>query len=154
MCFYFIAAKPVIGSHFGKINLPLHFKHVSCFGQETSIIHCSKTILSLKNGKLALKTDDVAGVKCIDDDDDDNDDNGRTMPRGCIEINTVALQCHHNGTIRLEGSEERGTGRLEYCYNGYWSPFCKLDPVAASVVCKQLGFTNYTGKYHIRFLMF
>ncbi|XP_019850479.1 PREDICTED: scavenger receptor cysteine-rich domain superfamily protein-like isoform X2 [Amphimedon queenslandica] len=138
-------AKPVIGSHFGKTNLPLHFKHVSCFGQETSIMHCSKIILSLKNGKLALNTDDVAGVKCIDDDGDgDNDDNVGTRPRGCIEINTVASQCQSNGTIRLEGSEEKGTGRLEYCYNGYWSPFCKLDAVAASVVCKQLGFTNYT----------
>ncbi|XP_019850477.1 PREDICTED: scavenger receptor cysteine-rich domain superfamily protein-like [Amphimedon queenslandica] len=130
-------AKSIRGSYYGKPRLPVHFKHVSCFGQETSIIQCSKTILSLDSGKLTLNTDDVAGVDCIHDE-----------PTECIAppswINTEGSQCQSNGTIRLEGSEERGTGRLEYCYNGYWSPFCKLDPVAASVVCKQLGFVNYT----------
>ena len=103
-------------------------------------MQCSKTILSLDNGKLTLATDDVAGVDCIYNE-----------PIECIApptwINTEGSQCPSNGTIRLEGSEETGTGRLEYCYNGYWSPFCKLDPVAASVVCKQLGFVNYTGLY-------
>uniref|UniRef100_A0A1X7VFB3 SRCR domain-containing protein n=1 Tax=Amphimedon queenslandica TaxID=400682 RepID=A0A1X7VFB3_AMPQE len=130
-------AKSIRGSYYGKPRLPVHFKHVSCFGQEPNILQCSKTILSLDNGKLALNTDDVAGVDCIHDE-----------PTECIAppswINTAGSQCQFNGAIRLEGSEEAGTGRLEYCYNGYWSPFCKLDPVAASVVCKQLGFVNYT----------
>ena len=101
-------------------------------------MHCSKTTLSLNNGKLALATDEVAGVDCI-----------HNNPSECIPkpswTNTPGSQCSPNGTIRLQGSQEEGTGRLEYCYNGYWSPFCELDPVAASIVCQQLGFVNYSG---------
>ena len=106
-------------------------------------MHCSKTVLSLDNGRLALTTDDIAGVECSYNDDNDKQ-------QACIMkpswTNTPGSQCSPNGTIRLQGSQEAGTGRLEYCYNGYWSPFCELDPVAASIVCKQLGFTEYTGE--------
>ena len=103
------------------------------------VTHCSKTALSLNNGRIALSTDEVAGVDCIYDE-----------PSECIKtpdwVNTQGTECNLNGNVvRVQGSQEAGTGRLEYCYNGYWSPFCKLDPVAASVACRQLGFTSYTG---------
>ena len=131
-------ATPITGSYYGKPNLMVHFRHVSCFGQEMDIIQCSKTTLSFTNGKLALSTDEVAGVDCIYDE-----------PSECIPtpdwVNTQGSECNPNGNVRVQGSQEPGTGRLEYCYNGYWSPFCNLDPVAASVACRQLGFTNYTG---------
>ena len=138
MFYYFAVATPITGSYYGKPNLMVHFRHVSCFGQEMDITHCSKTVLSLNNGKLALSTDEVAGVDCIYDE-----------PSECIKtpdwVNNQGSECNPNGNVRVQGSQQPGTGRLEYCYNGYWSPFCNLDPVAASVACRQLGFTSYTG---------
>ena len=115
----------------------MHFRDVSCFGQEMDITQCSKTTLSFTNGKSALATDDVAGVDCIYDE-----------PSDCIPtpdwVSTPGSMCNPQD-VRLQGSSVAGTGRLEYCYNGRWSPFCNLDPITASVACKQIGFTNYTG---------
>ena len=100
---------------------------------------CSKTQISLNYGKKVLATTSVAGVDCIYD--------VPTEPP-CVQrpaiYDTPGSECNNNGDIRLQGSGQTDRGRLEYCYNGYWSPFCKLDPVAASVVCKQRGFTQYT----------
>ena len=111
---------------------------MSCFGHETSITQCSKTTLSFNSGKLASASTSIAGVDCLYDE-----------PSECIRtpdwVNTPGSECNINRNIRLMGSQQVGNGRLEYCYNGYWSPFCKLDPVAASVVCEQQGFTNYSG---------
>ena len=116
----------------------LHFRDVTCFGHETSIMQCSKSIFSFSSGILAAGSTSAAGVDCLYDQSGE-----------CIQtpawVNTPGSECNINGKIRLMGSQQPGTGRLEYCYNGYWSPFCKLDPVAASVVCKQLGYTIYSG---------
>ena len=101
-------------------------------------MQCSKSIFSFNNGILAAGSTSAAGVDCLYD-----------QPSECIQtpgwVSTPGSECNVNGKIRLMGSQQPGTGRLEYCYNGYWSPFCKLDPVAASVVCKQLGYTIYSG---------
>lgn len=37
-------------------------------------------------------------------------------------------------------------GRVEMCYQGYWSSICGVDQYDAAVVCKQLGYTQYAGK--------
>ena len=119
--------------------MTIHLKNVACVGTENNIAQCTKTKLSLQNGKLALATTNVAGVDCIYD--------VPTEPP-CIQrpptYNTPGSECNNNGHIRLQGSGQTDRGRLEYCYNGYWSPFCKLDPVAASIACKQLGFLSYS----------
>ena len=132
-------ADPILGSYYGKTNLIVHFRDVSCFGHESNIMQCSKTTLSFNEGRLAIASTNVAGVDCLYD-----------QPTDCIKtpdwVNSNAgSECSPNYIVRLQGSQQQGTGRLEYCYNGYWSPFCKLNPVTASVVCKQLGFTNYSG---------
>ena len=54
--------------------------------------------------------------------------------------------CSPNGQVRLQGGDQAGSGRLEYCYNGYWSPFCNMDPKVAMVACRDLGFTSYSCK--------
>ena len=131
-------AEPVLGSYYGKTNLIIHFKAISCFGHESNILQCSKTTLSLSDGRLAVPSTSVAGVDCIYNE-----------PSECIRtpdwVNNAGTECNPNGIIRLQGSEIAGIGRLEYCYNGYWSPFCKLNPIAASVICKQFGFLDYSG---------
>lgn len=131
-------ADPVLGSYYGKPKLIVHFRDVTCLGDESSITQCTNIALSIDNGKLALASASVAGVDCIYDE-----------PSECIRtpesFSNSGSECKPNRKSRLIGSQQHGTGQLEYCYNGYWSPLCKLDPVAASVVCKQLGYTNYSG---------
>lgn len=117
----------------------IHFNDVSCLGHESNIMQCSKTTLSFNEGKSALASTSVAGVDCLYNE-----------PSECIRtpswVNDIAgSECFPNGNIRLQGSQQQGIGRLEYCYNGYWSPFCKLNPVVASVICNHLGFTSYSG---------
>ena len=127
------------GSYYGKGKKPLKYMNVNCTGSESMISNCPLTQLSFDDSKDALLMYDVAGVDCIYD--------VPTEPP-CVQrpaiYNTPGSECNNNGDIRLQGSGQTDRGRLEYCYNGYWSPFCKLDPVAASVVCKQRGFTQYT----------
>lgn len=36
--------------------------------------------------------------------------------------------------------------RAEYCYQGNWTPFCKMDTKVGTVICKQLGHTVYSCK--------
>ena len=50
-----------------------------------------------------------------------------------------------NGAIRLTNGTTSNEGRVEYCYEGKWAPFCDISPLTASVVCNQLGY-NYTCK--------
>ena len=48
------------------------------------------------------------------------------------------------GDVRLVNGS-RLAGRLEVCFNGVWGTVCRLDTWdrgEASVVCRQLGFTN------------
>ena len=51
-----------------------------------------------------------------------------------------------NGDVRLTGSTKAGEGRVEYCSSGDWAPICSLDATTASLVCRKLGYTNYTCK--------
>ena len=121
--------------------MTIHLKNVGCNGDESNITRCTKTHLSVSSGRLELSNANVAGVDCIYD--------VPTEPP-CVQrpaiYDTPGSECNNNnGAIRLQGNNgQTDRGRLEYCYNGYWSPFCKLDPVAASVACKEMGFTQYT----------
>ena len=67
-------------------------------------------------------------------------------------INTLFLAltdtnstCSPNGTVQLVGGTEM-EGRVEYCYNGKWTPICSsFHDEEATVVCKQLGYAPYGG---------
>ena len=87
------------------------------------------TILSLQAGKDMLSQTDVAGVKCF-------------TPDQCVTPLTGGDQCI-NGEVRLIGSSSLAEGTLEYCYSGYWSPFCYLRTNEAIVACRQLGYSSY-----------
>ena len=128
-------ATPILNSQFGKPNNLIRFKSVTCVGNEMKLIDCSTKQLSIYQGRKQLNATSVAGVDCIYD--------VPTEPP-CIQrpdsYGTPGSNCT-SGSIRLIPP---GVGRLEYCYNGYWSPFCKLDPVAASLACQYLGYNDYT----------
>ena len=51
--------------------------------------------------------------------------------------------------VRLVGSELDNKGRLEFCQGGVWRVICQggMDPVSATVACRQLGHDPIGGKY-------
>lgn len=60
----------------------------------------------------------------------------------CIHVCYVGgLNCT-NGDLRLMGGESDAEGRVEYCYNGQWSPMCSLDGYTSTLICKELGYTQ------------
>ena len=52
-----------------------------------------------------------------------------------------------DGQLQLVGGQTSNEGRLEYCNQGQWSPFCNLGDEEATVACKQLGHTVYPCEY-------
>ena len=54
----------------------------------------------------------------------------------------VEEQCL-TGDVRLVNGSTEMAGRLEVCFNGVWGTVCRFGwtAEAATVVCKQLGFT-------------
>ena len=54
-----------------------------------------------------------------------------------------------NDSIRLSGGAMSTEGRLEYCYQGSWTPLCSAGSKEATVACRQLGYTNYDCKSNI-----
>ena len=46
------------------------------------------------------------------------------------------------GEVQLVGGPTAAEGRLMYCHNNAWSPFCSVDGKTASVACKNFGYTG------------
>lgn len=135
-CLY-TGATSVLNSYYGKPNSTLHLDSVSCAGSEDTLLDCSTTVLPYNEGKTAARYVSVAGAFCLPIPP--------TMPTCEFPASSIVggTACIHGG-LQLQGGQGSSEGRLEFCYNGLWSPFCSLDDSTASVACKQLGFTQYT----------
>ena len=135
-------ATPLLGSYYGKERKPIRFMNANCSGSEKKFVNCPITTLSQRAAEAALSQYDIASVDCVYDTPTDPP----CVPRPS-SYDTAGSECSNNGQIRLQGGNQQGGyGRLEYCYNGYWSPFCKMDPKAAMVACREFGFTSYSCK--------
>ena len=126
-----IGTHPYYRSHFGKpTNKTIHISSIHCTGHERTISDCTRTTLSLEEGKNMIPQTNVAGVKCY-------------TPDQCIPPPTGGVSCTH-GHIRLTGGRSSvAEGNIEYCYHGSWSLFCSLGPQEAVVACRQLGYEQY-----------
>ena len=131
--FKHIGSLAIYRSQYGKPNLPVLISVSECDGSEDKLTDCTLTELSLQAGKDMLSQTDIAGVKCY-------------TPDQCVTPLTGGAQCTTNGEVRLTGGRILAEGTLEYCYSGYWSPFCYLGPNEATVVCRKLGYSNYDCK--------
>ena len=60
----------------------------------------------------------------------------------------------YSGQIRLHGTSYTYYGRLEVYCNGQWGTVCDdtFDSTDARVVCRQLGYSNYSS-YHSHSLL-
>ena len=133
-----LGATAVYGTPYGKPNKAVHVSNVNCDGSEERIGDCTKTSISLSEGKTTYKYASVAGIKCLPPPDPtcvDNTD-GVTTGSACTP-----------GAIELFAGNTHNEGTLQYCYKGQWSPACSLNEAAASVACKQLGYLQYTTKF-------
>ena len=64
----------------------------------------------------------------------------------CEIANQVTVNKCTNGDVRLVNGNKDNEGRVEYCYNGQWSPMCSLSTYTARLVCKELGYKKYNCK--------
>ena len=129
------------GSTYSKPNLTVHVINVYCIGSEESIVECIYTSLSLDDGKALLGQVEVAGVSC--------------QQENACEIHPTGGNNCSPGDVRLVAKDSTthsansatSQGNLEYCYKGLWSSVCSISKSAATVACKQMGFTKYSCKY-------
>ncbi len=144
MCY--IGSQAVLDSEYGRPNKTIHLSNVNCDGTELNIDECTKSVIALVDGKTVYKNNAVAGVDCMPEP---------PTPPACTVIDVPKVggtECTPEGDLRLQGGSSDGTkadGRLEYCYNGYWTVFCTLNDLAASVACRQLGYIANSSKLTI-----
>ena len=133
-----VGATAVYGTFYGKPNKAVLVSNVNCNGNEERIADCTKTSISLSEGKTTYKSASVAGIKCLPAPDPTCVDNINGVPTGSA--------CT-SGTVRLFGGDTDNEGTVQYCYKGQWSPACSLNEAAASVACKQLDYLEYTCRF-------
>ena len=125
----YIGTEVKYGSFYGTPEKTILVSSAQCTGAEEKLSDCTLSTLSLEQGKAALQTTQVAGVKCY-------------TPDACVPPITTGISCTDT-QLRLTGNNaQSGEGNLEYCYKGTWSPFCSLGANEATVACRQLGFTD------------
>ena len=58
----------------------------------------------------------------------------------------------YSGMIRLQGGDFVNEGRVEVYCNGQWGTICDdgFGATEASVICRQLGYSNYIKYKHLQ----
>ena len=64
----------------------------------------------------------------------------------CIYLQSLFTALCNDGNIRLEGGSVEEEGRVEICMNEVWGTVCddSFTTVDANVVCRQLGYSQYS----------
>ena len=113
------------------------YEFEDCTGSEDSLMdYCSYKVRT----EISYVWDDLYGVKCYESA-------SGILPKQflllCYTVDQFVLAaCTHEGNVRLVNGESENEGRIEYCYNGTWVPLCNMNEYTASLVCKELGYTN------------
>lgn len=131
------------GSFYGKVNKTLGFTNFACAGSENTLADCPNSMYTFNAGKLLALNTSVAGVFCKPYEPTEPATECSVLPQppdtaGCT-----------TGSVILAGGNIDSEGRLMYCYNSQWSPFCNVDPNTASVACKALKYSSQCMYYII-----
>ena len=129
----------ILNSSYQRPNKTVHLTNVLCSGNEENINACTKTSIPLEVGKTTYRNSTVVAVDCSAEPPTEP----TCLPKQGLVIS--APPCSTEGSVRLVDGSTNSEGRLEFCHTRKWSPFCTLDFSAASVACKQLGYSQYTG---------
>ena len=116
------------------------FGYVNCRGNEDSLFDCHRNVFSVTSSCSNHKYD--LGLKCE-----------RKIYFTYIYVKIIScvfsLALCTDGTVRLQGGTQI-QGRVEVCVNRTWGTICSdfWDNADASVVCTQLGYSQY-GKFDV-----
>ena len=69
-----------------------------------------------------------------------------------IQLNNLScnlIEGCEDGDVRLVGAgNSTAEGRVEYCYQGSWAPTCFLTTNTANLICKKLGYTQFSCMFY------
>ena len=135
-------ATPRSGSYYGKVNKTIAAYNFGCVNTENSLADCNYVRYTYDQGKLFALNTSVAGLYCTPPDP-------TIPPTVCPVTPTLSPSpvCK-TGDVQLANGQNSGEGRLMYCYNNQWSPFCSLDGNTASVACKYKGYSTASKIVH------
>lgn len=126
----FTGATPLYNAQFGQGVGPVIIDKIACNSSAQNISQCTITTPS----SCTHKND--SGLRCTG------------MSTSIIYDDVLNLviyleYCDTENQVRLVGGDNVTEGRVEICSNGTWGAICDdfWNPVAANVVCRQLGFS-------------
>lgn len=116
---------------YGLSSLPIILTGLQCTGSEDSLLDCNRNLYEL----LTCYNYELAGVKC----------------EGMYEKHLYTHAVFYtelctNGDIRIVGGSSPSFGRIDMCVDQTWGTICDsswTDEAAASVICRQQGFSPY-----------
>ena len=127
---------------FGDGNYLTYPFQIDCTGSENSLEDCQRHVSQYCPGTREF--DKIPpGLRCTPTDLDAGNFLYRVQKASvCVHFIFVASFVPHcnNGELRLVGGQSANEGRLEYCFEGLWSPSCTVEPATAAAACKQLGY--------------
>ena len=115
---------------FGRGAGPILFTNVHCSSPKSSLLECN---IGYQSSPQASHLFDV-GVRC----------QSECLLYFILFYCLLDLVFCQNGDIRLVGSSNPLSGRVEVCVNSTWGTICHdyWDNKDATVVCRQLGYST------------
>ena len=137
--FLYIAMKTNAGVYYGYYNDNDNYQYY-CYSYYSSLSQCIRYYSYYGCGSYT----DALGLVCANSTEGTHASYSYIVS-ACIDYiyNCTGNQECSNGDVRLVNGGRENRGRVEYCYNGQWSPMCSLSVTTARLICKSLGYEKY-----------
>ncbi len=122
--------------------------NVACAGTETLLTDCRASSIGINTCTHAQD----AGVRCLGSTPPGTNYYNYSMQHVLAIMLHIIDRCQ-NGDVRLVDGSIEMEGRVEVCYAEEYGTVCGngFNIRAASVVCRQLGYSSQQGKYKYTF---